>query len=250
MTVCNMSIEGGARAGLIAPDDTTFAYLEGRPSAPKGEAWEQALDYWRSLPTDPDAEFDKRVTLRGESIEPFVTWGMTPAQSVPVDRPRPGPVSFADPGTRELARRALVYMGLEPRTAIEDIPLDRVFIGSCTNSRIEDLRAAAAVVRGQKVAPHAAGDGGARLRPRQGPGREGRPRQGLPRRGLRVARRRLLDVPGHEPGHPAAGRALRVDVEPQLRGPSGTGRPYPPGESGDGGGGGDRRPLRRHPRGS
>ncbi len=152
MTVCNMSIEGGARAGLIAPDDTTFAYIEGRPSAPKGKAWEQSLDYWRSLPTDPDAEFDRLVTLRGESIEPFVTWGVTPAQSVPVTGRVPDPLSFADPAVRELARRALAYMALEPHTAIMDIPLDRIFIGSCTNSRIEDLRAAAAIVRGQKVA--------------------------------------------------------------------------------------------------
>ena len=152
MTVCNMSIEGGARAGLIAPDDTTFAYLEGRPSAPKGKAWERALDYWRALHTDTDATFDKLVTLRGESIQPFVTWGVTPAQSVPITGRIPDPLSFADPATRELARRALVYMGLEPHTAIQDIPLDRVFIGSCTNSRIEDLRAAAAVVRGKKVA--------------------------------------------------------------------------------------------------
>jgi 3-isopropylmalate/(R)-2-methylmalate dehydratase large subunit len=152
MTVCNMSIEGGARAGLIAPDDTTFAYLEGRPSAPRGKAWEQALDYWRSLVTDADAEFEKRVTLRAESIEPFVTWGVTPAQSVPVGGRVPDPVSFADPGARDLARRALAYMGLQPNTAIEDIALDRVFIGSCTNSRLEDLRAAAAVVRGQRVA--------------------------------------------------------------------------------------------------
>jgi 3-isopropylmalate/(R)-2-methylmalate dehydratase large subunit len=152
MTVCNMSIEGGARAGLVAPDDTTFAYLEGRPSAPKGKAWEQALDYWRSLVTHPDATFDKRVALRGESIVPFVTWGVTPAQSVPVTGRIPDPVSFANPAIRDLARRALTYMGLEPDTAIEDIRLDRVFIGSCTNSRIEDLRAAAAVVRGKKVA--------------------------------------------------------------------------------------------------
>jgi 3-isopropylmalate/(R)-2-methylmalate dehydratase large subunit len=152
MTVCNMSIEAGARAGLIAPDDKTFAYLEGRPSAPKGKAWERALDHWRSLHTDPDATFDKRVVLRGETIEPFVTWGVTPAQSVPVTGRIPDPLSLADPSARELARRALAYMDLEPNTAVQDIPLDRVFIGSCTNSRIEDLRAAAAVVRGRKVA--------------------------------------------------------------------------------------------------
>ena len=153
MTVCNMSIEGGARAGLIAADDTTFAYLEGRPFAPKGKAWEQALDYWRSLPTDPQATFDKVVTLDALAIEPCVTWGTTPAQSLPVTGRVPDPDSFDDAGARELGWRSLAYMDLKPDTAIEDIPLDRVFIGSCTNSRIEDLRAAASVLLGQNVSP-------------------------------------------------------------------------------------------------
>jgi 3-isopropylmalate/(R)-2-methylmalate dehydratase large subunit len=152
MTVCNMSIEAGARAGLVAPDDTTFAYVEGRPHAPNGAAWEKALDYWRSLPTDADATFDTHVELRGEDIEPCVTWGTTPAQSVPVTGRVPDPDSFDDPRARELAARSLTYMDLKPGTAIEDITLDRVFLGSCTNGRIEDLRAAAAVVRGRKVA--------------------------------------------------------------------------------------------------
>ena len=153
MTVCNMSIEGGARAGLVAPDDTTFAYLEGRPYAPKGKDWEAALDYWRTLPTDAEAKFDKVVSLRAEDIAPSVTWGTTPAQSVPVTGLIPDPDSFEDPGARELGWRSLTYMDLKPNTAIEDISLDRVFIGSCTNSRIEDLRAAAAIIRGQKVSP-------------------------------------------------------------------------------------------------
>jgi 3-isopropylmalate/(R)-2-methylmalate dehydratase large subunit len=153
MTVCNMSIEGGARAGLVAPDETTFAYMEGRPFAPKGHEWEQALDYWRSLPTDADATFDKVVTLDAATIEPSVTWGTTPAQSVPVTGRIPDPDSFSDPAARELGWRSLTYMDLKPDTAIEDIPLDRVFIGSCTNSRIEDLRAAASIARGHKVAP-------------------------------------------------------------------------------------------------
>jgi 3-isopropylmalate/(R)-2-methylmalate dehydratase large subunit len=152
MTVCNMSIEGGARAGMVAPDDKTFSYLEGRPYAPKGEAWIKALEHWRSLPTDEGAQFDKLVSLRAEEIEPCVTWGTTPAQSVPVTGRVPDPDSFLDPSTRDLARRSLNYMDLKPATAIEDIPLDRVFIGSCTNSRIEDLRLAAAVVQGRKVA--------------------------------------------------------------------------------------------------
>jgi 3-isopropylmalate/(R)-2-methylmalate dehydratase large subunit len=152
MTVCNMSIEGGARAGLVAPDDKTFAYLEGRPFAPKGADWQKAREHWQSLPTDEGAKFDKTVTLRAEDIEPNVTWGTTPAQSVPVTGRVPNPDDFADAGAKELGWRSLTYMDLKPGRAIEDIELDRVFIGSCTNSRIEDLRAAASVARGYKVA--------------------------------------------------------------------------------------------------
>jgi len=152
MTVCNMSIEGGARAGLVAPDDTTFAYMEGRRHAPKGVDWEKALDAWRALATDDGAQFDTYVTLQGEAIEPCVTWGTTPAQSVPVTGRVPDPSTAANEGARELAERSLVYMGLEAGTAIQDIAIDRVFLGSCTNSRIEDLRAAADVVRGRRVA--------------------------------------------------------------------------------------------------
>jgi len=153
MTVCNMSIEAGARAGLVEPDDTTFAYVEGRAHAPKGADWERALDYWRSLATDEGATFDTTVTLDGAAIEPCVTWGTTPAQSVPVTGRVPDPESASSAGARELAERSLVYMGLKAGTAIQDIPVDRVFLGSCTNSRIEDLRAAAGVVRGRQVAP-------------------------------------------------------------------------------------------------
>jgi 3-isopropylmalate/(R)-2-methylmalate dehydratase large subunit len=152
MTICNMSIEAGARAGLIAPDETTYRYIEGRPHAPKGAHWQRALDDWRALPTDEGAAFDTEVSLRAEDIEPCVTWGTTPAQSVNVTGRVPDPQSFGDERTRELAERSLKYMDLRPGTAIEDIRLDRVFIGSCTNARIEDLRAAAAVVRGRKVA--------------------------------------------------------------------------------------------------
>jgi 3-isopropylmalate/(R)-2-methylmalate dehydratase large subunit len=153
MTVCNMSIEAGARAGLVAPDDTTFAYVEGRKFAPKGAEWERALDDWRALPTDADATFDTNVELRAEDVEPCVTWGTTPAQSVPVTGRVPDPNDFSDERVRELAERSLTYMDLKPGTAIEDISIERVFLGSCTNGRIEDLRAAADVVRGQKVAP-------------------------------------------------------------------------------------------------
>lgn len=153
MTICNMSIEGGARAGLVAPDDTTYRYLEGRPFAPKGRDWERALEFWQNLPSDEGARFDRVVTLRGEEIEPCVTWGTTPAQSVPVTGKVPDPAEFADPKAREAVQRALRYMDLEPGTPIQEIRVDRVFIGSCTNSRIEDLRAAVEVVRGKKVAP-------------------------------------------------------------------------------------------------
>src|SRR5687768_17135510 len=152
MTVCNMSIEGGARAGMIAPDDTTFAYLEGRPHAPKGKAWEQALGHWRSLVTDDDATFDKEVALDAGSLEPFVTWGTKPGQVVPLSAAVPSPDDFLDPSARDAAARALAYMGLEAGTPMREVRVDTVFVGSCTNARIEDLRAAAAVFDGRCVA--------------------------------------------------------------------------------------------------
>jgi 3-isopropylmalate/(R)-2-methylmalate dehydratase large subunit len=151
MTICNMSIEAGARAGMVAPDDTTFAYLEGRRHAPKGAAWERALDDWRSLATDPDAVFDRQVTLDASSLSPFVSWGTNPSQVVPIDGEVPDPESFSDPTQVEAARRALTYMGLRPGTPVRDISVDTVFIGSCTNARLEDLRAAASIVAGRKV---------------------------------------------------------------------------------------------------
>jgi len=152
MTICNMSIEAGAKAGLIAPDDTTFAYIEGRPHAPKGADWERALEEWRSLPTDEGASFDKEVVLDAARIQPHVSWGTNPAQVVPLSGTIPSPDDFADAGERESAARALEYMGLEAGTAVRDVAVDTVFIGSCTNSRIEDLRAAAKVAEGRKVA--------------------------------------------------------------------------------------------------
>jgi 3-isopropylmalate/(R)-2-methylmalate dehydratase large subunit len=151
MTVCNMSIEAGARAGLIAPDDTTFAYLEGRPFAPKGKDWERAIDDWRTLATDDGAAFDKEVTIDASALAPHVSWGTNPAQTVPIDGTVPDPESFAEKSARESSKRALAYMGLEAGTPMRDIAVDTVFIGSCTNSRIEDLRAAAAVARGRRV---------------------------------------------------------------------------------------------------
>ncbi|MGD0716019.1 MAG: 3-isopropylmalate dehydratase large subunit [Gaiellaceae bacterium] len=153
LTICNMSIEAGARAGMIAPDATTFAYLEGRPAAPQGPAWEQALDRWRALPTDSDAAFDRELVIDVAAIRSQVTWGTNPGMVVSIDGAVPDPAEMDDADEQAAAERALAYMGLEPGTPIREIDVDRVFIGSCTNSRIEDLRAAAAVVRGRHVHP-------------------------------------------------------------------------------------------------
>ncbi|MGN6498292.1 MAG: 3-isopropylmalate dehydratase large subunit [Tsuneonella sp.] len=152
LTVCNMSIEGGARAGLIAPDDATFAYLEGRPYTPKGEDWDRAVGWWRTLHTDAGAVFDKSVVIDASTIEPSVTWGTSPEDVVPIGAQVPAPESFADPAKQDAARKSLAYMGLEPGTRMSDVEVQNVFIGSCTNSRIEDLRAAAAVLKGRRKA--------------------------------------------------------------------------------------------------
>ena len=152
MTICNMSIEAGARAGMIAPDDTTFAYVEGRPHAPHGADWERALDDWRSLPTDDGATFDRDVAIDAAELRPYVTWGTNPSQSVTIDEAVPDPEAMDDAGKAEAAVRALAYMALAPGTPIREIRPDTIFIGSCTNSRIEDLRIAAGVVGGRKVA--------------------------------------------------------------------------------------------------
>ncbi len=151
MTVCNMSIEAGARAGMIAPDDTTFAFLEGRSHSPEGAKWERALDDWRALATDDGAAFDHEVRIDAATLRPVVTWGTNPAQSAGIDDSVPDPASFAAPQARQAAQRALDYMGLRPGTAIRDIRVDAVFIGSCTNGRLADLRAAASVLRGRRV---------------------------------------------------------------------------------------------------
>ena len=151
MTVCNMTIEAGARAGLIAPDSTTFDYLQGRSMAPEGDAWDIALEEWGNLRTDEGAVFDHEIVLQGSEIEPHVTWGTTPAQSIPVTGRVPGPEDFTTPAGKETAERALSYMDLEPGQRMEDIAVDVVFIGSCTNGRIEDLREAASVVEGKSV---------------------------------------------------------------------------------------------------
>jgi 3-isopropylmalate/(R)-2-methylmalate dehydratase large subunit len=151
MTVCNMSIEGGARAGLIAPDETTFAYIKGRPKAPTGEAWERALAYWRTLYSDEGAVFDREVKLDASKLPPLVTWGTSPENVVTINGRVPDPAAVADPDKRRAVERALEYMGLTANTPIKDITVEHVFIGSCTNGRIEDLRAAAKVVAGKRV---------------------------------------------------------------------------------------------------
>ncbi len=153
MTVCNMSIEAGARAGMIAPDGTTFAYLKGRPHAPTGADWDGAVAYWRTLATDDDATFDTEVVIEASTLSPYVTWGTNPGQGAPLSSAVPDPASYDDPGLRGSVERALAYMALTPGTPLSEVAVDTVFVGSCTNGRIEDLRAAADVLRGRTVAP-------------------------------------------------------------------------------------------------
>ena len=152
MTMCNMSIEAGARAGMVAPDETTFEYIKGRQHAPKGEEWDKAVEYWKSLPTDEGAVFDKEIFINADELEPFVTWGTNPGQGIPLSQSVPSPDDFEDENDKVAATRALEYMGLEAGTPMKEIPVDVVFLGSCTNSRIEDLRAAADIVRGRTIA--------------------------------------------------------------------------------------------------
>ena len=153
MTICNMSIEAGARAGMIAPDATTFAYLKGRPHAPSGSDWDDAVQSWSSLPTDAGATFDHEVVIDASELRPFVTWGTNPGQGLPLSATVPNPQDIVDPAERSAAERAIEYMGLTPGTPLADITVDTVFLGSCTNGRIEDLRAAAAIIGGRSVAP-------------------------------------------------------------------------------------------------
>lgn len=152
MTICNMSIEAGARAGMVAPDETTFAYLKGRQHAPKGQDWEDAVAYWRTLPTDDGATFDAEVLIDADELEPFVTWGTNPGQGSSLSASVPDPAEIADPNERAAAERALEYMDLTPGTPLKEVPVDAVFMGSCTNSRIEDLRAFASIIEGKKKA--------------------------------------------------------------------------------------------------
>jgi len=154
MTICNMSIEGGARAGMIAPDDITFAYVEGRPFAPRGSAWEAALEEWRQLSTDPNADFDTELFFQANRLEPYVSWGTNPGQTIPVTAAIPHPDQAENPTERDSIERALAYMDLVGGTPITEVEIDRVFLGSCTNGRIEDLRAAASIVEGRQLAEH------------------------------------------------------------------------------------------------
>jgi 3-isopropylmalate/(R)-2-methylmalate dehydratase large subunit len=156
MTLCNMSIEAGSRVGLVAPDETTFAWLAGRPMAPAGADWEAAMAYWKTLPTDPDAVFDREVSLNVGALAPRVTWGTTPEDNLPIDGVVPDPDREPDPDRRARMQRSLRYMGLKPGARLNEVPIDRVFIGSCTNGRLEDLRQAAAILVGRRVAPNVA----------------------------------------------------------------------------------------------
>ncbi len=153
MTICNMSIEAGARAGMVAPDETTFEYVKGRPHAPTGQDWDEAVAYWKTLPTDEGAVFDQEIYINADELEPFVTWGTNPGQGIPLSQAVPSPDDFEDENEKVAAARALEYMNLTAGTPMKDIPVDVVFLGSCTNSRIEDLRAAANIIRGRTMAP-------------------------------------------------------------------------------------------------
>ena len=220
MTVCNMSIEAGARAGMIAPDDKTFAYLEGRDFVPEGAAWDAAIAAWKTLATDEGAVYDTLVELDAAQIGPHVSWGTSPGMVAPILGSVPSPSDFTDPADRRACEQALAYMGLAPGTKLASVAIDTVWIGSCTNGRIEDLRAAAAVLKGRKVTV-----GRALCVPGSGRVKKQAEREGLDKifieSGFRVARTRLLDVPRHEPRYFAAGRAVRQHVQSQLRGSPG-----------------------------
>ena len=239
MTICNMSIEGGARVGYVNPDETTFAFLRGRPFAPAGEAFDRAVAWWRQMASDAERALRRsrrRSTRR--RIEPTVTWGINPGQSVGVTEPIAG-----DPDDE-----AFAFMGFQPGARVPGTKIDVAFIGSCTNGRLSDLEEAARIVRGHHVAPHVKAlvvPGSQAVQPG---GRSARPARGVHRRRLRVARRRLLDVPRDEPRPARRPPDLRLVVEPQLQGTSGQpDRTHAADEPGDGRGGGDRRRSRRRP---
>ena len=244
MTICNMSIEAGARAGMIAPDETTFAYLQDRKFAPKGEAWKAAVAEWSKLPSDPGAKFDRELTIDAATLVPYVSWGTSPGMVAPVSSEVPDPASAGNEVDRKSFERALEYMDLKAGTPLEEIAVDRVFIGSCTNGRIEDLRAAAKIAAGRKVSSHV----NAMVVPGSQAVKSQAEKEGLDRifiaAGFEWREPGCSHVPGHEPRHSFAGRALRFDQQPQLRRPAGTRRPHAPGFAGDGRGGRNRRAFR------
>ncbi len=245
MTVCNMSVEAGAKAGFIAPDEKTYAYLKDRPKAPKGKDWDAALAYWHTLQSDDGAHFDREIRLDAAKLPPLVTWGTSPEQVISITGRVPSLDGITDEGKREAIGRALSYMGLQGGEKISDIAIDRVFIGSCTNARIEDLRAVAKVVDGKTVN----GNVNAMIVPGSGLVKEQAESEGLDKifseSRLRMARAGLLDVLGDEPRQAQAGRALRLDLEPQFRRPPRLQRPHPSGVARHGGRRGDCRPFRR-----
>ena len=249
MTICNMSVEGGAKAGFIAPDEKTYAYLKDKPKAPKGDAWDQAMRYWETLQLRRRRAFRPRNQARRGEAAADRHLGHQPRAGRLDHRPRAGarPRSPTRTSASPPNARSATW-ACKGGEKITDIKLDRVFIGSCTNARIEDLREVARVVEGKHGQRQRQRDDRAGLGPGEGAGRSRRPRQDLQGRRLRLARAGLLDVPCDEPGQAQAGRALRLDLEPQLRRPSGLQGPHPSGVAGDGGGGGDRRPLRRRAR--
>ncbi len=222
MTVCNMSIEGGARAGMIAPDDTTFAYMEDRPYVPRGKEFQEAVEVWKSLASDSGAKFDAVVELDASALAPQVTWGTNPGMVTGVTDRVPAPSSFPDPDDQKAATRALEYMGLEPGTRLVDIPLDRVFIGSCTNSRLTDLRAAARVVAGKHISKDIKG---AIVVPGSMLVKAKAEAEGLDRifrdAGFEWRDAGMQYVHRNEPGRVASRRTRRKHVESKLRGPSG-----------------------------
>ena len=227
MTVCNMSIEAGAKAGMIAPDETTFDYLEGRANAPSGDDWEAAVADWSTLHSDDDAVWDKEVVLDAAAIRPHVTWGTNPGQVAPIDSVVPSPDDYDNPTTKETVARALEYMGLEPGTPMREVAVDTVFIGSCTNSRIEDLLRRSRGDGGTHR-HRAAGDGRSGQPRREGAGDRRRARPDLHRGRRRLARAGMFDVPCDEPGQARPRRAGGEHQQPELRRPSGTRRTHAP----------------------
>ena len=245
MTVCNMSIEGGARAGMVAADKTTVEYLRGRRYIPTGKEFDTLAARWLECRSDDGAKFDRSVAFDAATFAPQVTWGTNPGMVTDVRGSVPNPAEIGDKEQRETVERALTYMALRPGTKIEDIKIDRVFIGSCTNSRLSDLQVRRRYRQGPQSRADGACDGGAGLAGCESRGGESRTRQNFHGSRLRVARIGMQHVPGDESRRAAAGRAMRQHVESQLRRASRQGRPHASGESRDGGGGGDRGAFRR-----